>query len=96
MSPAKPSGAAFSSGIASILEKGSCKGLLVRGGHEVDLYWENGNLSLAVVRPKFHGAITVIGKELSVTCKGKAVTVNRTENGFSFEAFAEEEYELKP
>lgn len=77
-------------------KKGSCKGLLARGGHEVDLYWENGNLSLAVVRPKFNGEIAVIGEKLSVACGGKAVNVDKTETGFSFEAFAAEEYELSP
>lgn len=77
-------------------KEGSCRGLLARGGHEVDLYWENGSLSRAVVRPRFQGEIAVIGKELSVVCRGKAVAVNRTETGFTFEASAAEEYELKP
>ena len=77
-------------------EKGSCKGLLARGGQEVDLYWEKGELTRAVVRPMADGEISVIGREYSITCKGKAVDTNRTETGLSFMGHVNEEYEIKP
>lgn len=65
-------------------KNGGIKGLVARGAHEVDLKWEEGKLTEAIVRPKFTGNVEVVGETLKVTCDDIPVQVNKTEIGFSF------------
>lgn len=73
-------------------KEGSVKGLVARGGHEVDLKWEDGKLLNAVVRPKFDGPIEVVGNTMKVTCDGETVMSEKTEIGFAFSAVGGRSY----
>lgn len=75
---------------------GSVKGLVARGGHEVDMEWKDGKLSTAVVRPRFDGRIEVVGNNMKVTCDGVPVGTEKTEIGFAFEAVGGSSYILEP
>lgn len=75
---------------------GHATGLLARGGHEVVLKWQGGQLSAAVVRPRFSGSIEVVGKIMDVTCEGESIPVGKTDIGFAFEAESGKVYKLFP
>lgn len=75
---------------------GSVKGLCARGSREVDISWKDGNLTEAIVRPRFSGDVEVAGKTLQVFCGDLRIPVNQTETGFSFSADGGKEYRLVP
>jgi alpha-L-fucosidase 2 len=75
-------------------KRGGIKGLVARGGVIVDMQWDDGKLTEAVLRPKFDGAIELIGEPLKVTCGGGGIPVTLTEMGFSFHADADKVYSL--
>jgi len=74
----------FLPALPSSWKEGSVKGLIARGGNEIDLKWKDGKLVCAVVRPKFNGLVEVFGKEMKVTCEGNLVRTDKTEIGFTF------------
>lgn len=76
--------------------EGSVRGLLARGGHEVDIKWSNGMFSEAVVRPRFSGPVEVVGEVMKVTCGSTQIPVVRTDAGFTFAAEAGRSYILVP
>ncbi len=75
---------------------GSVKGLVARGAREIDLKWDEGKLTEAVVRPKFTGTIEVVGGTLKVICGDSQVQTKKTEIGFSFPAEGGKTYVLVP
>lgn len=77
-------------------KNGSLRGFCARGGHEVDLAWEEGRLKEAVVKPRFDGPIEVVGDVLHITCADEAVSSRKTQHGFAFDARADCKYVLRP
>ena len=73
---------------------GSVNGLVARGGHEIDLRWKGGILKEAVVKPRFSGAIEVVGDAFIVTREGEKIATRKTDIGFSFDAEAGKTYSL--
>ena len=79
--------------------EGSVRGLCARGGFEVDINWQAGKLTKAMVRSKIGGKCTVrAAVPLCVTSQGKkAVDVSRPEqNVVRFDADADSSYILSP
>jgi alpha-L-fucosidase 2 len=85
----------FLPALPSSWKEGSVKGLVARGGHEVDLKWKDGKLVYAVVRPKFSGSVEVIGEEMKVKCEGKPVQIDKTDLGFIFFGEGNKSYVLE-
>ncbi len=77
-------------------KNGSIQGLVARGAREIDLKWDEGKLTEAVVRPKFTGTIEVVGETLKVTCGDLPVQTQKTDVGFSFSAEGGNTYVLVP
>jgi len=75
---------------------GYAKGLVARGGHEVDLKWQDGKLTEAQVKPRFSEKIEVVGEIMNVTCEGEKVAVEKTDIGFAFVCEAGKIYRLTP
>ena len=59
-------------------KKGSVKGFLARGAREVDIEWDDGKLTNAVIKPKFDGLVEVAGDPLKVTCDGSEINIQKT------------------
>ncbi len=79
-----------------IEEPGSVRGLRARGNYEVDIAWENGELSRAVIRAYSGGRCRVrASRTLEVTVAGRAVQTASPEPGVvEFQARRGTEYEL--
>ncbi len=77
-------------------KEGNVTGLCARGGHEVDISWENGKLTKAVIRPRFDGPIEVVGEPLHITCGDEQVPAEGTSVGFVFAAQGGKAYRLTP
>jgi alpha-L-fucosidase 2 len=75
---------------------GSVKGLCARGGLEVDISWQEGKLTEAIVRPRFDGPIEVVGAPLSVLLGDTRIPAEGTSIGFVFAAEAGKAYRLIP
>ena len=68
---------------------GSVKGLVARGGYEVDIDWKNGRLSRAVVRSR-HGGDCILRS--SIPLKGKGLRKHKDANLYTLPTKAGEAY----
>ncbi len=61
---------------------GNVTGLRARGGYEVDIHWEEGELTRTVIQARRSGSCRVrTGIDVAVTSRGKRVRVKRPETG---------------
>ncbi len=68
--------------LPSAWPKGKVTGLCARGGFEVDIRWEQGNLTSSVIRSKLGKRCRVrAAQPLKVTCDGKPVKTTHPEAG---------------
>jgi alpha-L-fucosidase 2 len=74
-------------------KSGSATGLCARGGHKVDMVWQDGVLIEAMVTAG-SGPLEIRGEMPAVTCDGVAVETWKTEHGFSLRAQAGKTYRI--
>ncbi len=76
--------------------RGEVTGLRSRGGYEVDIQWEDGELTQAVIQARLSGPCRVrTGVDVAVASEGKPVRVKRPEDGVvTFKAKAGKVYRL--
>ena len=68
--------------LPSAWPKGNVTGLRARGGYEVDIRWEDGGLTQAVIEARRSGSCRVrTGVDVAVTSGGKRVRIKRPEAG---------------
>ena len=77
-------------------KKGSVKGFVARGGIGIDMEWVGGKLKEAVLKPKFDGAVKVVGDAYIISCAGAAVKTDKTDFGLVFNGEAGKVYTLAP
>jgi alpha-L-fucosidase 2 len=75
-------------------KSGSVKGMVVRGGHTVDMKWDGGKLTEAVLTASGDKDVEIVGDTLAVTCGGNSVETKQTKTGFVFTAARGKQYTL--
>ena len=81
--------------LPEIWSKGAVRGLRGRGGYEIDLAWEKGNLTVGKIRAKFSGECAVKSAvPLGVKAGGAQVKVRIEGNRYLFHVKAGNEYDL--
>lgn len=73
---------------------GEVHGLCARGGFTVDIAWNSGRLTTAVLRGSSDGRVEIAGEVLAVAADGAAVEVEKTAHGFAFAVKAGREYRM--
>lgn len=78
-------------------KNGSVNGMMARGAVRVDMVWESGRLTSAVLSPAKDGELHVCTKQdLAVTVDGKEIPVEKTAYGIRFSSEAGKVYTLRP
>ena len=78
--------------LPSVWKDGSVKGLMARGGFEVDIDWKDGQLTRAIVRSRNGGTCMIRSDK---TLKGKGLSKTKQANVYQLKTKAGVEYELK-
>ena len=73
-------------------EDGSVKGLVARGGYEIDMDWKDGKLTKAVVRSRQGGVCRI---RSNVPLKGKGLRKTKETNVYTLSTKAGEEYMIQ-
>jgi len=76
--------------------EGGVRGLKARGGHEVDIFWQDGRLTRAAVTPAKDGLVSVVGDVLDVECDGETIATEAADLGFAFAGKRGKTYTLRP
>ena len=75
--------------LPTVWKDGSVKGLVARGGYEIDIDWEGGKLVKAVIRSK-HGGICKLRSNTPL--KGKGLKKTKNANIYELKTVANQEY----
>ena len=78
--------------LPSVWKDGSVKGLVARGGYEIDIDWKDGKLSKAIIRSR-HGGVCPIRSNTPL--KGKGLKKTKGNNLYTLPTKAGEEYILQ-
>ena len=77
--------------LPNVWKNGSVKGLVARGGYEIDIDWKDGKLTKAVVRSKLGGICKL---RSNTPLKGKGLRKTKDANVYELKTIANQEYTI--